>query len=71
MAEQRTITCDCCKSDITSSESVPRFRVVLSAEPLRLTGWGVAAVLVTPWPDRTYHFCGRSCLVEWLTRQVE
>ncbi len=68
MAEQRTITCDCCQGDITSSEGVPRYRLVGS---LSLRGDIGASVLAARCLEWTYHFCGRSCLVEWLTREVE
>jgi len=60
------ITCDSCEKDITETESMPTFRLVLSSEKLPSSSNSTYAVLVSPPIGHTHYFCNLICLKRWL-----
>lgn len=55
-----TVTCDWCDQDISETAKTPRFRLVLTAEPMEHTTETVYALHVTPPISETRYFCGLS-----------
>jgi len=66
MSQTVTVTCDACNRDLSGSESMPVFRLVLQSEPIPNRGDMVFAVHVRPSVPEPGHFCGLGCLCSWL-----
>ena len=60
------VFCDACDTDLTSTEYVPGYRLILEAEIIPHTGQVVAAIAIYPPIKKAHHFCDRQCLEKWL-----
>ena len=64
--KETKITCDYCGADLTSTISMPKYRLALTAEPLPVTSGTVNAVRISPPIKQTHHFCNLTCLFGWV-----
>lgn len=60
------ITCDYCKKDISETDSMPAYRIVLQCEQIPHNTDFIYSAMVYPPIDHTMHFCGLGCLKKWL-----
>lgn len=64
-----TITCDNCGHDITDAGAYPAFNITVHCTSRPTSGGVVYAVAVYPPIPRGRHdFCGKKCLVDWLSQ---
>lgn len=63
------ITCDHCNRDLTTTGSMPDYRICLSAESMPHDTNVIYSVMVYPPFDRDKFFCGLECLKKWLLKE--
>lgn len=65
------IFCDSCNYDLTETDAMPKFRLVVGCEALPHKGNFINAVAVHPPLNGTHHFCGIKCLENFLKDRKE
>ncbi len=71
--EKIHVTCDACERDLTYTSNSEEWRIVLSNEAIPNTPgcYMLTAANRPPLLERTYHFCGKRCLSEWLKKELK
>lgn len=64
------IKCDGCDGDLTDAGPMPTFRLELTPQAVSNSGSVLYSVAVQADIDRSYHFCGLSCLDHWRNREL-
>ena len=67
MREEKTF-CDFCSSDLTCTDCLDRYILVVDAEKLSKTAAFVVDVYILPPIERQLHFCGSGCLREYFNK---
>lgn len=62
------VNCDACGSDLTWSESIPKFRISMNCEPIQSSSDTIFSVFVRPPICREHNFCGLNCLQDWIEK---
>lgn len=58
--------CEHCKSDLTHSDGIAKYRLELSAKYCPHTDAPIYGLYMCPPINEDKHFCGLGCLREWL-----
>ncbi len=65
-----TVTCDTCQRDISSTNNVQEYRILLRDESMPHQGrhGTVTDMNPTEWIGNDRHFCSGKCLREWVLK---
>lgn len=65
MAEIRKITCDLCGTDLTTTDNMVGWRIVLKSEQIPPAGGALTAMSLGPDFKSAKHFCNARCFSKW------
>jgi len=69
MGKQTTVICDSCGKDITNTDKMPKYRIIVRSEPLPHVGDIVYAVPnINPIPKPLY-FCSVDCMLDYFNNE--
>lgn len=71
MSESRTVTCDTCGRDLTSTGNCNDYRLALVPESIPSGPGAVTDWMNYPAIEKTAHFCGMRCLKTWIAKRDE
>jgi hypothetical protein len=60
------ITCDRCEADLTTTGNCEDYRLALVNERVPSRGGATTDMIVYPLINVDMHFCGLTCLTEWV-----
>ena len=70
MPKEIKITCDNCDKDITYTDRMPAYRVVIDCERLQNVSNSEFAINVIPPIPNTLYFCSLGCMKNYFEKDV-